>query len=251
MTETERARRRRERLLDEAAALIERYGYDKTTVDDLARAAGISKGAFYLVFDGKEALFVALIEREAERLLGHLIARMDAEPGGMTLFTLYDHSIRAMLERPLLRAIYLNDRRMLGDWQERIRGRIGGDVGLQIGADFVVAMQAAGLIRPELNPHTVTAVMLIIRQGLLYLPDMVPGVLGERPAETSIAQVGQAVAAMMQSAFGTAFGEGEAGKAALRAMFAQAMTVWRETGPAAQGGAAAPEHKDQTTGGVS
>ena len=34
-----------------------KYGYKKTSVDDLCRQAGISKGAFYLFFESKEALF--------------------------------------------------------------------------------------------------------------------------------------------------------------------------------------------------
>ena len=33
------------------------YGYKKTSVDDLCKQAGISKGAFYLFFESKEALF--------------------------------------------------------------------------------------------------------------------------------------------------------------------------------------------------
>jgi AcrR family transcriptional regulator len=38
-------------------------GLRRTSVDDLARAAGISKGAFYLFYDSKEALFIDILER--------------------------------------------------------------------------------------------------------------------------------------------------------------------------------------------
>lgn len=37
------------------------YGYKKTSVDDLCKQAGISKGAFYLFFESKEALFCEVI----------------------------------------------------------------------------------------------------------------------------------------------------------------------------------------------
>ena len=37
------------------------YGYKKTSVDDLCKQAGISKGAFYLFFESKEALFCDLL----------------------------------------------------------------------------------------------------------------------------------------------------------------------------------------------
>ena len=33
------------------------YGYKKTNVDELCKQVGISKGAFYLFFESKEALF--------------------------------------------------------------------------------------------------------------------------------------------------------------------------------------------------
>lgn len=37
------------------------YGYKRTGVDDLCRQAGISKGAFYLFFESKEALFCEVL----------------------------------------------------------------------------------------------------------------------------------------------------------------------------------------------
>ncbi len=37
------------------------YGYKKTSVDELCRQAGISKGAFYLFFESKEALFCEVL----------------------------------------------------------------------------------------------------------------------------------------------------------------------------------------------
>jgi transcriptional regulator, tetR family len=37
------------------------YGYKKTSVDELCRQVGISKGAFYIFFDSKEALFCEVL----------------------------------------------------------------------------------------------------------------------------------------------------------------------------------------------
>lgn len=37
------------------------YGYKKTSVDDLCKQVGISKGAFYLFFESKEALFCEVL----------------------------------------------------------------------------------------------------------------------------------------------------------------------------------------------
>jgi AcrR family transcriptional regulator len=55
------------RLLETGRALFERQGLRKTNVAELADAAGIGKGSFYLFFPTKEALFLAISDRfEAE-----------------------------------------------------------------------------------------------------------------------------------------------------------------------------------------
>jgi AcrR family transcriptional regulator len=52
-----------QRLREVGRSAFTTYGLRRVTVDDLARAAGISKGAFYLFFDSKEALLLDLFER--------------------------------------------------------------------------------------------------------------------------------------------------------------------------------------------
>ena len=44
-------------LLDVAAGVFAQYGYKRTTMNDVARAGGISRPALYLMFDNKEHLF--------------------------------------------------------------------------------------------------------------------------------------------------------------------------------------------------
>jgi AcrR family transcriptional regulator len=70
-------------LLEKGRELFAIYGVRKTNVEDLTRAVSISKGAFYLFFDSKEALFFELLEQvEASfqaMLLEH-IARADVPP---------------------------------------------------------------------------------------------------------------------------------------------------------------------------
>ena len=51
---------RREHLLNAAVRCFARKGYHPTTVDDIAAEAGVSKGAPYVYFDSKEALFQEL-----------------------------------------------------------------------------------------------------------------------------------------------------------------------------------------------
>ena len=54
---------KRTRILDSAQSLFLRYGVKRTSMDDVAREAGIAKGTLYLYFTSKDALFLALAER--------------------------------------------------------------------------------------------------------------------------------------------------------------------------------------------
>lgn len=59
---------RRAAILDAALGLFGRYGYRRTSIDDIAHEADISKGAVYLSFSGKEELFRALCVRLIEQV---------------------------------------------------------------------------------------------------------------------------------------------------------------------------------------
>jgi|SRR6185369_12282237 len=53
----------RAQLLIRGRELFEKQGLKKTSVDELAEVAGISKGAFYLFFESKEELFLEILEQ--------------------------------------------------------------------------------------------------------------------------------------------------------------------------------------------
>jgi AcrR family transcriptional regulator len=57
-----RAKRTRRHLLAAAQRVFARDGYPGATVDDIARAAGCSKGAYYFHFASKEDVLLALVD---------------------------------------------------------------------------------------------------------------------------------------------------------------------------------------------
>jgi len=71
---------RRQQLLDIAARSFAERGYDSTTVDEVIRQAGLSKGAFYYYYPSKEALLEGLATEAATRALEALQPAMNA-PG--------------------------------------------------------------------------------------------------------------------------------------------------------------------------
>jgi AcrR family transcriptional regulator len=73
----------REAILVAATATFLRYGFKKTSMDDVARAAGVSRQGLYLYFETKDLLF-----REAlQHLVSHMIstARSVAEDANLSL----------------------------------------------------------------------------------------------------------------------------------------------------------------------
>ncbi|MDX3927737.1 MAG: TetR/AcrR family transcriptional regulator [Shinella sp.] len=59
---------KREQILNGAKHIFMEQGFDAASMNDITRAAGVSKGTIYVYFDSKEDLFAALIERERYRI---------------------------------------------------------------------------------------------------------------------------------------------------------------------------------------
>src|SRR5215467_428905 len=78
----EERQQREERILDAAAALLMRWGYRKTTIDDVAREAGVGKGTIYLHWKDKNELFLAVILRAQQQVGVEVMQRIAADPEG-------------------------------------------------------------------------------------------------------------------------------------------------------------------------
>jgi AcrR family transcriptional regulator len=68
------------KLLEQGYRLFSAYGLKKTNIEEIAQAAGISKGAFYSFYESKEALFMDVIEEAEIRVRRELLAVID-QPG--------------------------------------------------------------------------------------------------------------------------------------------------------------------------
>jgi AcrR family transcriptional regulator len=69
MPKQERSRRTREKIIEAAIQLFEERGFEKTTSNDIAAAAGVSIGSFYAYFTDKRKLLLLIFEQlVSERL---------------------------------------------------------------------------------------------------------------------------------------------------------------------------------------
>ncbi|NEB15968.1 TetR/AcrR family transcriptional regulator [Streptomyces coelicoflavus] len=68
---------RRTMVLDSAMVTFARFGYRKTSMEEVARAADISRPGLYFLFSSKESLFRAAVTQALERditAVGHVLA---------------------------------------------------------------------------------------------------------------------------------------------------------------------------------
>lgn len=79
----DREAKRRAAILEAARNLFQRYGYRKTTMEEIARDAGITKPTVYAYFDGKKDVLVSLVEWEGSRVLEAGLASTDDGAGAV------------------------------------------------------------------------------------------------------------------------------------------------------------------------
>ncbi|MBI4261280.1 MAG: TetR family transcriptional regulator [Actinobacteria bacterium] len=70
----------RSRILDAAFEAVSAFGLARTTVEDVAHRAGLSRQTIYRYFPSKDHLILALVLREEERFLDGVRAEHAAEP---------------------------------------------------------------------------------------------------------------------------------------------------------------------------
>ena len=134
-------------LQQQGHVLFATYGLKKTSVEELAHAAGISKGAFYLFYDSKEALFFTLLEQYEASFKAALlreIAQHDVPP---------PERMQRMLGRALVvwKQNALFTRFSRGEYEQLLRKLPPERINAHLAEDehyaetFVAAWQAAGV----------------------------------------------------------------------------------------------------------
>ncbi|MDQ3032296.1 MAG: TetR family transcriptional regulator [Myxococcota bacterium] len=105
----ERARQRREALLDATARILDRDGWDALTTNAVAKEARAAVGTVYEYFPSREALLVGLLERHGERLSAVVDGALRSAGSDLERATgdVVDAFARFWVEEPGYRAAWL------------------------------------------------------------------------------------------------------------------------------------------------
>ena len=75
----ENKRKKREALEAEGLRLFLEHGYERTSIEQIAAAAGVARGTFYLYYEDKLQLFLTLVDRWYDLVIGMM--EHDVTPG--------------------------------------------------------------------------------------------------------------------------------------------------------------------------
>ncbi len=163
---------REERILDAATTLLVRWGYRKTTIDDVAREAGVGKGTIYLHWKDKNELFRAAIWREQQRYSEEMQRRIAADPEGGLLHRITIHGMLAALSTPLMAAIFRGNSDIfngfLDAYDQAFLSQLLGDTDT-----YIVELQHTGLIRTDIPAPIITYLLTALKFGIINSPDLI------------------------------------------------------------------------------
>jgi AcrR family transcriptional regulator len=172
--ELSKREQREQRILDAAIELLQKWGYRKTTLEDIAREAGVAKGTIYLYWPTREKLFMAIIEREQGKLLQEIARRMENDPEGISLIGLVKHSILATLETPVMRALILQDTNFLGELFIREFNATNAEAQLSAYFAILQRLREIGLIRADIELEDQVLSTLTTSWGPLLVNPLLP-----------------------------------------------------------------------------
>ncbi len=165
---------REQRVLDAASSLICRLGYDKTTMDDIAREAGVSKGAVYLHVPSKEALLESLLMREMHGYASQWIAVVQNEADGGTMGGMFRAMLLALADHPLMSAMLREDSQVFGSYLRKPDTLFRKQGGRNTRAILIEQMQLAGAVREDIDPIIAAHILKMLSYGLISMGQIMP-----------------------------------------------------------------------------
>ncbi|MEV0597781.1 helix-turn-helix domain-containing protein [Streptomyces sp. NPDC050315] len=144
---------RGERILEAAGELLVAWGYQRVTIDEIARRAQVGKGTVYLHWKTKDALFLAVVLQAKLRSHRAQTARMRVDPLEVLPSRMMSGVYRDFLADPVLRALYSADTDVLGRFHDIAKKELAEvtSYGDQVVRRSLEVLREHGLVRTDLG----------------------------------------------------------------------------------------------------
>ena len=203
---------RGQHILKTATDLIIHYGYDKTTMEDIARGAGISRSTLYNHWKSKSDIVDAIIWDNIWRYADEYISRVEADENGGTFMGMYRAILETLPNYPFIAVMMRRDHGVLGNYARQNKGML--SQRFSINTVLVQRMQEVGAVRDDIDPAIVAYIMGMLSYGLIAMDDIIPPE-EQPPIEAVIDGIGTILDRALTPADG---GNSEAGKAVIKSI---------------------------------
>lgn len=160
--------------MSEAAKVFARYGFRKTSIDEIAHRAGVAKGTVYLTAASKEELFFKVLDREVRSWLGSLAKLIDPEiPADQLLGYLSAAALGHLEEHPLVKGLFFGE---LSDGLPALADRLSElrKLGQANVAEILKLGIRQGIFRADLDVDSVARVLQDLQLATYLLRDQGP-----------------------------------------------------------------------------
>jgi TetR/AcrR family acrAB operon transcriptional repressor len=141
-------------------------------MDDIAREAGISKGAVYLEFPNKDTLFKAVMHQEFAHYAEDWLHRLEQDDTGWDFARMVQHSLAAVAANPFIKALMMRDQRIFGSFLRRDKELFGMAIAMR--AELFGLLQQAGAVRDDIPAATLAYLVSVTGYGLIAGDEVVP-----------------------------------------------------------------------------
>jgi AcrR family transcriptional regulator len=161
---------RRQLILDAASKLIIQYGYDKTTIGDVADAISLNRALVYGYFKSKDDILEALVRREMRNYGELWFEHLMADPKGGTVASIHRSIAYALRNNPFMSAIVTRDEGTFGKYLRKPGNIFEGEQFQNGTTHLLQTLQDAGAIRQGVNIPSVAYIMDTLSHSMVSLP---------------------------------------------------------------------------------
>ncbi|QEO10494.1 TetR/AcrR family transcriptional regulator [Protaetiibacter larvae] len=154
-----------EQILDTSAEIVIGDGVEALGFGSIAERLGISPRDVSDVFPVFEELFATLLTRETGELARIIADNVERDPRGGLPSRIFGYALAAVYEHPLARALYLSDPAGLNRIMRAIDG-VSAVPDLTIHPGLLPALQEAGMVRADVDPTAIAAVISTLGSGI-------------------------------------------------------------------------------------
>jgi AcrR family transcriptional regulator len=170
----------KQQLMDAAESCFDRYGISKTTMDDIAKMAGVSRPTVYRHFDDRDTLILAVVMRRSRQLIERAQKFISKQP------TFEEQLVEGLLflvdkgrKDPFVRLLVSPEHMELAN-QVLGASTAAVDLAYEMWEPILIEARDRGEIRPELDFRAVATWITYLILLLIGRGDIEPDVAGQR-----------------------------------------------------------------------